>query len=356
MKHLVGFLLPVLFVFAGAAHTGETGIVHVTDTPSNWSVCNDTSFVLRIAIASSVDGQLTPRGWLRARPGDCVDTDVPLDAQRFLYAESSRAHQGGIREWKGRVMLCVGETDFQADVTKGCPSQGLEARPYRRVSESEPVTRLVEPTSYNSVHTAGLQRLLRDNNYGISRIDGLAGRRTSRAMTRFLNDNKLPGDMAAAEKIDILEQSALEFVDTVGLTLCNRSSAPVWGAIGYLRKGGWLSRGWWPVASGSCVQMFRESLTDRELHVFALQEGSVAEDDPHPGVDRHLISNASQPARFCIIDARFSALGRENCADHGYEAADFRMVPDGAPGYTLDLRDTDFAVPDAMGRDADAIP
>jgi len=41
--------------------------------PSNqWNICNETSYVLRIATAVQEDGRMTPRGWERIRPGACL--------------------------------------------------------------------------------------------------------------------------------------------------------------------------------------------------------------------------------------------------------------------------------------------
>ncbi len=350
MRQTIGLAIAGIILSATTAMAQDSGDEPVTEAPQNWSVCNDTSFVLKAAVASPVNGQMTPRGWIRIRPGECEETDITIDVERFIYAESSAAHQGGIREWKGGVTLCAKDEDFTADVNTACAIQGMETRPYKQVSPDEPVTRLVEAQNYGKkAGTAGLQRLLKDNGYDISRIDGLAGRRTSNTLKAFLTDNELSNDLSSGEHIDILEETAFNFVDQVGLTICNSSSRSIWTAVAYRHKGNWQSEGWWSVNPDECGQAYRQTLSGSELHMFALQEAELDETGNPAGNDSHLISNSPQPAQFCIAESRFKALGRENCADFGYDIADFRGVPTDESGYKISLTDSDFAAPNVSG-------
>ena len=320
-------------------------------SPQLWQVCNETSFVLRLAIASPVSGKMTPRGWTRIRPGDCATPDGTVGIQRFIYAESSRAHQGGIREWKGSTRLCAGDTDFTADATIDCALQDLSLRGYIPVSPDDPVTSFVEEREFGSkAATAGIQRLLKDNGYEISRVDGLSGRRTNRTLSKFLEERELPKNLSIPEQIDALEEAAFNYVQDIGLSVCNKSTEHVWIALGLRKLGNWESRGWWSVAPDTCLQPYTETLKGADLHLYALQEDTPEDpeaEDPRP--DRKLISRAIQPAQFCIAEARFSALGRENCADKGYHAADFRILPTDKDGTVINLTDADFAAPSAVG-------
>ncbi len=334
-----------------SAQTGEDGEPIIADAPQDWQVCNETSYVLRLAIASPVNGKMTPRGWTRIRPGDCEAPDGAIGIQRFIYAESSGAHQGGIREWKGGTPLCATDTDFTADATMSCALQDMTERLYIPVSPDDPKTVFVETDDYgDKAVTAGIQRLLRDNGYEISRIDGISGRRTSKTMAQFVKDQELSDDLNEGAKIDALEQAAFAHVKTVGLTVCNDSSRKVWAAIGQRRKGNWESKGWWSVDPNACLQPVTSSLLDADMHFYAVQEGLQADDESRDQTPDHkLISSAAQPAQFCVADSRFWAMGRENCADKGYGAADFRVLPADKDGMTIKLSDADFSAPSSTG-------
>jgi len=126
-----------------------------------WEVCNETSYILRVATAVMRDGAMTPKGWDRARPGQCLPIDTPEGSPRYVFAESSPIHQGGIREWKGDVPLCTSRSDFTADATLSCTMQNLETQSFLAVRPEEQRTTLIEPDNFGlNAETAGLQRLL----------------------------------------------------------------------------------------------------------------------------------------------------------------------------------------------------
>ena len=350
MKFKSALLLAVVTVLgltpSVSAQTADTA------SPALWQVCNETSFVLKLAIASPVAGKMTPRGWTRIRPGSCETPDGTVGIQRFIYAKSSDSHRGGVREWKGKTPLCVSDADeFTADATLDCAEQGFETRNYIAVSPDDPVTSFVEAREYGGkAADAGIQRLLRDNGYDITRIDGLAGRRTQRTLSTFLKDQELAQNLSQAEQIDALEAAARKHVQKIGLTLCNQSEERIWSAIGLRQKGLWESRGWWSIEPENCLQVYKDSLSASDLHFYALQEDTP--DDPEneaPRPDKKLTSIAVEPARFCIAEARFSALGRENCTDQGYHAATFRILPTDREGMTVNLTDSDFTEASAVG-------
>ena len=347
--------LNALIISAAIALTSQAAPLYAQENvtaaaPELWQVCNETSYVLRLAIASPVAGKMTPRGWTRIRPGSCETPDGTVGIQRFIYAESSPAHRGGVREWKGKAPLCTGPEDFTADTEQSCAEQGLETRPYIAVSPDDPVTSFVEAREYGGkAGDAGIQRLLKDNGYDISRIDGLAGRRTQRTLSTFLKDRELAQNLSQSQQIDALEQAALEHVKDIGLTLCNKSEERIWSAIGLRKKGLWESRGWWPIEPEDCLQVHKESLSGSDLHFYALQEDTPEdpENEP-PRPDKKLTSVSVEPVQFCIAEARFSALGRENCTDQGYHAATFRVLPTDREGVTINLTDSDFTAASAV--------
>jgi len=85
-----------------------------------------------------------------------------------------------------------------------------------------------------------------------------------------------------------------------------------------------------------------------DLSFYATQEGGIAEGGAKMP-DKAMRSVAATPTQFCVSEAKFSVLGRENCSDYGYLAANFRVVAADKDGLTVDLTDADFAEPSASG-------
>lgn len=320
-------------------------------TPPIWEVCNETSFIVRLANAVIRNGNMAPRGWDKLISGECIKLDAPIGSPRYIFAESSPVHQGGIREWAGKTPICVSENDFTADATKSCQLQNLITRDYLAVNPAEQRTTLIEPDNFGTkADVAGIQRLLRDNGFKITRIDGLTGRRTSRYIRDFKKKSELPANLSRSELIKALAVSAKERQSEVGFEVCNNSNATIWTAMATRENGAWQSRGWWTVNQAECVRPFTKSLKGTEAHFYALQENVIeTEDGKVMGPDKRLRSVATTPAQFCIAEAKFSALGREYCAESGYAIANFRPLPTDTDGSKTTLSDQDFAVPSAVG-------
>jgi len=143
-------MVPVrLFIsFSAAAFAAGFGA-----SAQAWEVCNETSFVQRVAVATTIDSAVTPKGWTRA-----------------------------------------------------CALQNMGTRDYLAVDPAESVTRLVEIEDFGErANTAGIQRLLRDVGYSISKIDGREGRRTRRSLSAFFKDRDMRTPSTEEEIIDALE-------------------------------------------------------------------------------------------------------------------------------------------------------
>lgn len=310
-------------------------------TVNNWDVCNETSFVLRFASAYIRSDRMQTAGWSSVQPGACTTIVTPKDSPRFLYAESLPVHRGGVREWKGPVKLCATEADFVSDATDNCQLKNMETRNYFAVDPTETRTALIEPSDFGeSAEVAGLQRLLQDSGYNITRVDGLSGRRTLRTITEAKSDLSLDKDATNQDLISALIPAAEISREAVGLDICNDSNSRIFGAIAIQTDGNWTSRGWWPVEAGSCVKSYDRSLIGTQAHVFALQEFRTEDGQPAP--DKRLRSETVKPEQFCIAESIFAALGRDNCLEQGYVAVAFRPVPTEADGQILRLTDADF--------------
>ena len=306
-----------------------------------WEVCNETSFIQEIATATIADmNPGTPmlvKGWIKLIPGSCQAVDAAKGTPRFVYARSANVHQGGIREWKGQHDYCVGEDPFEAKTDLSCALQNMKPRKFLRVIPTEHRTAFVEPSDFGKKSkTAGLQRLLKDNNYDVKRVDGLTGRRTTNTLNKFLKDNEIATDISVEEKYAALEKHARDIQEKIGVTLCNESSQKVWGAIAYEAGEEVESRGWWSIDTGACLRPFSESLKDRQVHFYARQE--------KPGNTDKILKVSSKSAKdLCIGEAKFSAIRQEFCEDQGYITARFHSLPIDQTGARIILKDGNFA-------------
>jgi len=318
---------------------------------SSWEICNETSYILRLATAYMRGGKITPKGWDKARPGECTVQSVPVNSPRYIFAESDPVHQGGIREWAGSVPLCISPKDFTADASQSCQLQNLETQNYLAVDPSDPKTSFIEPDNFGkNAATAGMQRLLKDSGYKITRVDGLPGRRTMRTIASYKKDNELDKNIENNALIDAMAKTAKAKQDEIGFEVCNNSSGKIWTAVATRDDGDWKSRGWWTVAQGECLRPLTKTLLGTDAHYFALAENTIiGEDGRQTGPDKRLRSVAATPAQFCVAEAKFSALGRDYCAEAGYAVANFRPLPTDTDGIRVTLTDQDFAVPNAVG-------
>jgi uncharacterized membrane protein len=320
-----------------------------TDTPLQppWQVCNETSFILDIATAGVPEGKagqpVSVWGWTSLRPGKCQIVDVEKGTPRFVYARSAKLHQGGVREWKGRYEYCITDKNFTAKTDISCDVQNMTTKQFLQIIPTESRTAFVEPQDYGRLaETAGLQRLLGDNNYDIKRIDGRAGKRTNNTLRKFLKDNAFKTSISVDAQYQALREAALKARATVGVRFCNKTTTKMWTALAYNNNNVMESRGWWPVEAGDCVQPFTENLKDRDAHYYVRQE-TIA------GNDKTLKVVAKDAKPFCIGPSKFSALRHEFCQDQGYVSANFKPIPNDKLGVQINLTDADFNVAPITG-------
>lgn len=346
MKGLMRLILLSLWLsasgFAFAQNAGDTPQEYAGETVSAtektiWKTCNETSFILRLAMAKTSGDKTNVTGWKRLRPSECLAEEIDQKSSRFLFAESAAVHNGGIREWAGDVPICVNPRDnFNVDINVTCALQGLESRRFLRIAFNDMETMLIEPDDFKTkAQTAGLQRLLKDAGYKISRIDGIDGRRTRNTLRAFLKEYEIDTGLSIFEKMDALEDAALSKQDITGLTLCNKTDTITWTAIGYREDGAWQSRGWWTIAPNDCIRPWSKDLTGTEMHVYAYKISEAGE-------NLKFKNPLAAENNFCIAEAKFSSLGREFCTDKGYIPANFRSIPTIEKGFQLNLFDNDF--------------
>jgi len=316
---------------------------------AQWTICNETSYVAEIAIAYTEGDRRVTEGWTRVRPGGCqLARRVPLTpGMHFLYARSSTAHRGGLREWSSTIPLCVDARDFSLAGDAACEELGFQTRFFLEVPINGETheTSLIEPflratnrsTEVERVRIAGIQRLLTDNGLYDRVIDGYTGRRTNRAIQAFVASEGLTERPSDSELIDRLEAAALRRSDEVGLKLCNRADTSVWTAIAMRHDDSWESRGWWSLGPNECAKVIDVALNQPAYYVYA------AIHDEETGEDYPL---ASAQEDFCLAPTRFAILGREECRQRGYNEGRFATVlARDRPSATLEFNTSDFESP-----------
>ena len=286
-------------------------------------VCNETSFMVEAAKAWRSPDGLAAEGWVRIAPGGCASVGPEGETEQYLYARSTRAYPGGVREWRGSLDVCVDETDFSFEGVADCEALGLEARQFRRLTEAERDRAvLVELADYRDrAEEAGLQRLLQAAGYDINIIDGYAGRRTRRQIAAFQEDAEEDFGADRGALMEALHAAALARNRNAGLRVCNEADEPLAAAVARAMGDGYEARGWWRIAPGGCAHMLSERLTAGEALVHARL---LTEDG------QQLLAGGDQ--RFCVAAGRFTTEERENCAAIGFEAVSFMPVPEPRDG------------------------
>jgi len=292
-------------------------------------VCNETSFMVEAAKAWRSATGLAAEGWVRIAPGGCADVGPQVDTEQYLYARSTRAYTGGVREWRGALDVCVDETDFSFEGVADCEALGLETRQFRRLTDVErDQAALVELADYRDrAEEAGLQRLLQAAGYDINIIDGYAGRRTRRQIAAFQSDVEEDFGADRAALMEALHECALARNRNAGLRVCNEADAPVAAAVARAMGDRYEARGWWRIAPGACAHLLSDRLTSGEAFIHArllADEG------------QRLLTGGAE--RFCVAAGRFTTEERADCAAIGFEAAGFAPAPepqDGAASLVL---------------------
>lgn len=94
--------------------------------------------------------------------------------------------------------------------------------------------------------------------------------------------------------------------------LCNRTQSRIGIAIGYKDNDGWMTEGWWNVASNSCETLLRGDLVARFYYIYA--------------VDYDQGGEWSGKAYMCTRDKEFTIRGAEDCLARGFDRTGFLEV------------------------------
>ena len=135
----------------------------------------------------------------------------------------------------------------------------------------------------------------------------------------------LPGALALAV---LLAALALPAPARADLKLCNTTSSRVGVAIGYKDTEGWVSEGWWNLASETCETLLKGNLIARYYYIHAIDYDRGGE--------------WAGTSFMCSADKSFTIRGVEDCEKRGHKRTGFFEVDTGEErDWTVRLTDPD---------------
>lgn len=311
----------------------------------NWQICNETSFILNVSTAyeSEETEEYKINDNTEIYPGECINKEVLNIYLRYIYAKSKSIHQGGIREWRGNFQICNNIVSGLNGISKNCQETNHESKFFRSIEPSESISYFIENENFKSkARTAGIQRLLSDNGYDINKIDGISGRKTIKALSKFKKLNKLENEIDKKLLMQKLAKMAKKESQKIGLTICNRTEAPIWTAIGTENGKEISSRGWWNIKIDKCTQIINRKLNSKKTYYFARSETKDMMKSEKDKKYLNINSDKASTKNFCISNSKFSAITNINCTISGYDDAQFRQLPTDIAGLTITLTNNDF--------------
>ena len=224
------------------------------------TLCNRTSYQMEAAIGLEKRANVATRGWFRIDPGQCRQVvDGALDADMvYVHARTPPVYGSAPLPQNGNAEFCIRDGNFEIANARGCPvSQQARFPPRGRpIRRKGPAVNLAEEADYDDAQArlAGIQRLLVIAGYDANPIDGVQGAKTQGALTKFLNDRKLPADAASGPEFFATLLDAARNPQGVGFSWCNDTKYPVMASLGIVEMGAIVTRGWYRVDAGQCLR------------------------------------------------------------------------------------------------------
>ena len=139
------------------------------------------------------------------------------------------------------------------------------------------------------------------------------------------SETETEGNNTAAETPSASGQSGS--ANSRGLKLCNMTSSRVGVSIGFKSTKGWVSEGWWNIASHTCETVVTGKLINRYYYLHVLDYDQSGE--------------WSGKLYMCTDDEPFTIVGIDQCSERGFKRTGFFEVDTGEePGWTVRLEDT----------------
>lgn len=243
---------------------------------AEYSACNETSYILEVAVGTISESVPTSEGWFIVPPGECrqlLRTSLHEETELFAYARSTDIYGEEGIYFSGDTTFCVKAEDFLIEGGGLCPRRSHDHVRFSSIAfeGADWTTYFSEEKGYDreTAKIAGLQRLLDRLGYSVGEVDGIQGARTRMEIDAFREEHDVGEEMDALFHVmsEVLEERLKEN----GLEVCNRSDYRVWAAVGIGRGDGAdvETRGWRYADAGHCVTILQELLDDRDYYLFA---------------------------------------------------------------------------------------
>ena len=255
----------------------------------DYQLCNRTAYILEAALAIETQGSSATQGWFRTLPGSCtVVLENPGEGERYFLHVRTPAFYGE----KGETaqisrMFCIKNTDFL------------------------------------------LAAALKAPQFAAASIEATIGGGTVEA-------GEMPENRAAADDalFSALYNAAVAATEANGLKVCNDSPHNMMAAVGIGAGTEIVSRGWYEVGAGACVQVVRQPLGGEPLYVYA--EAVDANGETLVSEGRPLIWGGDE--ELCTKASQFEITRQGDCGARALGQAGFRrMAADGSAGRTVRL-------------------
>ena len=291
------------------------------------TLCNRTSYQMEAAFGLEKRANVATRGWFRIDPGQCRQVlEGALDADMvYVHSRTPPIYGNAPLPQNGNADFCIRDGSFEIDNARDCPvSQQAHFSPARPSdSPKGSVVNLAEEADYDDAQArlAGMQRLLVIAGYDANPIDGVQGVKTQTALTKFLNDRKLPADTAARPDFFATLLDAARNPQGTGFSWCNDTKYNVMASLGIVEMGAIVTRGWYRVEAGLCL---RPDVRGDPRKLYSYGEAVDG--------NGRTIKNGDTPLAWggnvalCTRDGKFELSDHKDCAVRGLNSADFAAV------------------------------
>jgi uncharacterized membrane protein len=239
----------------------------------------------------------------------------------------------------GHAELCIRDGDFEIVNARGCPVSQQARFTAAQPSDSPkgPTVNLAEEADYDDTQArlAGIQRLLAIAGYDAYPIDGVQGSTTQAALTKFLNERKLPVDsVSKPDFFDALLKAAAN-PEGIGFSWCNDTKYPVMAALGVVEMGTIVTHGWYRVAAGQCL---RPDLRGDPHRLYSYAEAVDGNGRAIRLGDAALSWGGT--VALCTRDGKFELADHKDCAARGLNSAGFAVIDvSGQPSTTVHFKE-----------------
>lgn len=329
----------VLLLLGGALFPGAW----TTQSHAEYRACNETSYILEMAVASLSELGAISQGWFRIAPGDCHEvlrSDLPDELELFAFARSADIYGAQGITYHGDTPFCIATEDFLIEGVGLCQMRDYQHARFASIDfkGGEWTTYFSEEKNYNLklAAVAGAQRLLSRLGYSVGSFDGVAGSRTRLALDAFRKEKGIEND--TGKIFDALYDAAAARRSDTGLEVCNRSQHQIWAAVGIEEEKGEAvqTRGWLPMDADECASMLLEPLDAHAYYFFA---EAVDEEGFTVRINERRLSWGGAHL-FCVSAIRFVIDEQGSCDSRNFDQRGFyRLNTNGDSRFTVTLQD-----------------